>query len=40
MTVNLFCEISLQFKSGGGEGMQESGYDGSQLSCVDPDWIC
>ena len=31
MTVNLFCGISLQSRSGGGEGIQKSGYDGSQL---------
>jgi len=34
ITVNLFCGISLQSKSGGGEGIQKSGYDGSQLSSI------
>jgi flagellar motor switch protein FliN/FliY len=33
--VNLFCEISPQSKSGGGGGIQKSGYDGSQLGVFD-----
>ena len=29
--MNRFCGISLQSKSGGGGGIQKSGYEGSQL---------
>ena len=33
--MKFFCGISLQSKSGGGGGIQKSGYDGSQLLSVE-----
>ena len=35
-TVNLFWGISPQSKSGGGGGIQKSGYEGSQSLCI---WV-